>query len=89
MNREYLAEMHPKTVILDGPEFDEAIVGSIDGEDDDGEAVILIYSEPRLLRVLERQMSAEDAKEHLEYNIHGTMMGVKNGPLFMSMEWGD
>lgn len=67
-------------IFLEGPEFDAAIVGTIERF---GMPTIVCYDYARVLSILVRQgMSYEDAVEWYDFNIIGAWMGEET-PCFL------
>ena len=57
--------------------FDEAIIGVEEN------SMRLIYSVSMCIKILCRDMSEEDAKEHFMFNVHGSFVGEKT-PIWCS-----
>lgn len=69
--RDIIAELDPSTVLYDG--CDDALVGF---STRCGQPLIAIYSRQKLGEVFVKQgMSAEEAEEHIEYNLIGAWVG--------------
>lgn len=68
---EQILEYFPEEEILKADGFDDAIIGI---EESSGR---LIYSVSKCLKVLERDMSEEDASEYFWYNVHSAWIGDK------------
>lgn len=79
--REKLSEAYGDDLLfMDGPEFDEAILGV--AERAGGEAVVA-YDVVRVLAVLERDMSYEEAVEYFDFNISCAYVGEKT-PVYIN-----
>ena len=61
------------TVQIDG--FEDAIVGWVP----DGDNARLVYDFERCLEVLMRDMSEEDARDHFDFNVLGTLPNMHVG----------
>lgn len=74
-----IMEAHPgyKFKIADG--LDDAIIGL------DEKSMRLIYSESKVIEVLSREMSEEDAREYYEFNIVSAYLGPDT-PIFCQDE---
>jgi len=68
---EQILEYFPEEEILKADGFDDAIIGI---EESSGR---LIYSVSKCLKILEKDMSEEDASEYFWYNVHGAWVGEK------------
>lgn len=67
-------------IFLEGPEFDAAIIGTIERF---GQPRIVCYDYRKVMRVLVKQgMSHDDAVEWYEFNIIGAWMGEET-PCFL------
>ncbi|MAH46294.1 hypothetical protein CMI37_10715 [Candidatus Pacearchaeota archaeon] len=60
---DYLEDIGAMAVKMDG--FDDAVMGYTE----DGESFRLIYSHRGLVKVLEKDMSEEDALEYIDFNV--------------------
>ena len=84
---EALEAQELSAVQMDG--FDAALIGYVvDG--DDGWAR-LVYSYDRCLRVLMKQMSANDAVEYFDFNVAGSLVanahdGISDMPLVLHVD---
>jgi hypothetical protein len=79
--REELSEEWGQAFLfMSEPDYDEAIIGVM--ERAGGESVIA-YDTQKILAVLERSMSAEEAQEFFEYNILGAYMGDRT-PVYIT-----
>ena len=73
--RERLCEIYGDGLLfMDGPEFDAAILGV--AERAGGQAVVA-YDTQRVLRVLEQDMPADEAREYFDFNIGCAYVGEK------------
>lgn len=73
--REKLSETYGDDLLfMDGPEFDAAILGV--AERAGGQAVVA-YDTQEVLRVLEQDMSADEAREYFDFNINCAYVGKK------------
>jgi hypothetical protein len=79
--RETLSETFgPELMFLDEVDFDYAILGvaqKTDGHD------VVVYDTVRVLQVLRRDMSPEDAVEYFDFNISCAYLGPRT-PIFLS-----
>jgi hypothetical protein len=82
--REKLSETFgPELMFLDGVDFDEAILGvaqKTDGHD------VVVYDTVRVLQVLRRDMSPEDAVEYFDFNISCAYLGPTT-PMFLDSSY--
>lgn len=77
---ELLGEDEDDVVLLEGPEFDAAIVGLAERY---GQPRIVCYDYDKVLQVLRQQgMSEEEAVEWWDFNIIGAWMG-ETTPVFL------
>jgi hypothetical protein len=70
----------PELMFLDGVDFDYAILGvaqKTDGND------VVVYDTVRVLQVLRRDMSYEDAVEYFDFNISCAYLGPRT-PIYLS-----
>jgi len=82
--RERLSETYGEDLLfMDGPEFDEAILGV--AERAGGQAVVA-YDTEKVLRVLEQDMSADEAREYFDFNIGCAYVGEKT-PVYIDTEF--
>jgi hypothetical protein len=73
--REKLSETFgPELMFLDDQDFDAAILGV--GKKTDGHDVV-VYDTVRVIQVLERDMSYEEAVEYFDFNIGCAYVGKK------------
>ena len=80
MTREWIAEMDPEMIVLEGPGFDAAILGVVMVA---GTPDRVLYSVEKTIEVLVGQgMSREDAEEWYDFNIACAYMGEKT-PAFL------
>ena len=77
-----ILERYQDEELLKADGFDEAIIGV---SEDFNAPVRLVYSVSKCLRILEKDMSHEDALEHFNFNVSGGYVGEKT-PLWV---WDD
>jgi hypothetical protein len=78
--RGWIAEVDADMTVLDGPEFDSAILGIVTVA---GQPDRVLYSAEKVLDALVSQgMSREDAEEWYDFNIACAYMGEKT-PAFL------
>jgi hypothetical protein len=79
--REKLSETFgPELMFLDDQDFDTAILGvakKTDGND------VVVYDTVRVIQVLERDMSYEEAVEYFDFNISCAYLGPRT-PIYLS-----
>lgn len=75
-NAKRLAELYPDEDIYAAVGYDEAILGF------DERRGVVCYSSEKILDILRREMSDEEALEYFEFNIAGAMVGEKT-PTFV------
>lgn len=74
-----LKEMIKNAIIIDGYEFDEAIIGVVE----DNSGIKVLYSKEKVLSVLcNNGMTYDDALDFYEFNILGAYMG-ESTPVFL------
>lgn len=73
-----ILEEYPDLLKADG--FDEAIIGIVRRMD----IIALCYDRDKVIEILMRDMSEEDAYEYFDYNIAGAYVG-EHTPFFMEM----
>jgi hypothetical protein len=78
--REFVARQDETHMCLDG--FDAAILGVTEGYTNPGGHEVVVYSIPRILAKLEKQMSVPDAWDYFNHNILGSYIGERT-PLFV------
>ena len=61
-----IIETYPEEKIVKADGFDKAVIGF------DSESMRLIYSVKKCIKILQKEMSKEDALEYFEYNVRGT-----------------
>ena len=61
-----IIETYPEEKIVKADGFDKAVIGF------DSENMKLIYSVSKCIKILQKDMSKEDALEYFEYNVRGT-----------------
>ena len=72
-----LSEINPQALKADG--FDDAILGmSIRGGDDN----LIAYDYDKCVKILQKEMSYEDAVEYLEFNVVNSYVG-EGTPIFI------
>lgn len=76
MNREDLD--HEGLLFADG--FDEAILGVAERI---GMEAVVAYSTPKIIEILSRDMTEDEALEYFEFNILGAYVGERT-PIFIS-----
>jgi len=74
-NIDVICEMYPDEVFKTMPEYDEAILGV------ETHSMSLIYSEAKIVEILARDMSDEDAIEYFEFNVAGSLSSDPNHPI--------
>ena len=73
--RERLCEAYGDDLLfMDGSEFDEAILGVAERA---GGFAVVAYDTQTVLRVLEQDMSADEAREYFDFNIGCAYVGEK------------
>jgi len=77
MTREELNELAEGAILLDG--FDDCVVGVTESF---GEGIRILYSRDKILELLQKDMTEEDAIEYYYYNIVGGYFGEQN-PIFL------
>jgi len=79
--REALAEdWDTELLFLSEEEFDEAIIGVAERI---GEEPVVAYDTTKIVEVLSRSMTVDEAYEYFEFNILGAYVGLKT-PLFIT-----
>ena len=79
--REELAgEWDAELLFLSEEEFDEAIIGVAERI---GEEPVVAYDTTKIVEVLSRSMTVDEAYEYFEFNILGAYVGLKT-PLFIT-----
>jgi hypothetical protein len=78
--RDQLADENPEILLLDEEKFDEAIVGLIYKNT----GLVAVYDSYKIIEILNKEMSYQEAAEYYEYNIEGAYMGDKT-PVYMTM----
>ena len=68
---------------MDGPEFDKAILGVAERA---GGPAVVAYDTEKVLRVLEQDMSADEAREYFDFNIGCAYVGEKT-PVYIDTEF--
>lgn len=77
MDRETLAQEHPELLLADG--LDEAFIGIAERI---GMEPVAVYDEDKVLEILMRDMSEQDAYDNYDFNIRGAYVGERT-PLFL------
>lgn len=78
--REQLADESPEILLLDEEKFDDAIVGL----SYKNSGLVAVYDSYKIIEILNREMSYEEAAEYYTYNIEGSYMGDQT-PIYMTM----
>jgi hypothetical protein len=82
--REELAEIWDQDLLfMSEPEYDQAIIGVMERA---GGSPVIAYDTQKILDILERSMSVEEAQEFFEYNILGAYMGDKT-PVYITQNY--
>lgn len=76
--REELSEEYEGLLFADG--FDEAILGVAERI---GMEAVVAYSTPKIIEILAREMTEDEAVEFFEFNILGAYVGERT-PVFIS-----
>ena len=71
-------------LFLSEPEYDEAIIGVVERA---GSVPVIAYDTQKILDILARTMSMEDAQDHFDYNVVGSYVGEKTPVFITSAEW--
>ena len=66
-----IIESHPDDEFLKADGYDAAIIGV------DTATMRLIYSIKKCLKILEKQMTPDEAREYFDFNVSGAYMGEK------------
>jgi hypothetical protein len=80
MKEEFLdiiTEINPNALMADG--FDDAILGITNRCGDDS---LIAYDYDKCVKILQKEMSYEDAVEYMEFNIVGSYVG-EGTPIFI------
>tara|TARA_R110001592_G_scaffold179189_1_gene420657 strand:+ start:2632 stop:2883 length:252 start_codon:yes stop_codon:yes gene_type:complete len=72
-----ITEINPKALMADG--FDDAILGITNRCGDDS---LIAYDYDKCVKILQKEMSYEDAVEYMEFNIVGSYVG-EGTPIFI------
>ena len=70
IDKDEIGDISPEALTCDG--FDEAIIGIAERI---GMETIVAYDKDKVLEILMKDMSYEEAMEYYEYNILGALMG--------------
>jgi len=82
--REELAEIWDQDLLfMSEPEYDDAIIGVMERA---GGSPVIAYDTQKILDILERSMSVEEAQEFFEYNILGAYVGDKT-PVYITQNY--
>jgi len=82
--REELAEIWDQDLLfMSEPEYDQAIIGVMERA---GGSPVIAYDTQKILDILERSMSVEEAQEFFEYNILGAYVGDKT-PVYITQNY--
>jgi hypothetical protein len=76
--RDELSAYHDDLLFADG--FDEAILGVAERI---GMDAVVAYSTPKIIEILAREMTEDEAIEYFEFNILGAYVGERT-PVFIS-----
>lgn len=76
--REELSEEYGDLLFADG--FDDAILGVAERI---GMEAVVAYSTPKIIEILSRDMTEDEAVEYFEFNILGAYVGERT-PVFIS-----
>ena len=76
--RDELSAYHDGLLFADG--FDDAILGVAERI---GMEAVVAYSTPKIIEILAREMSEDEALEYFEFNILGAYVGERT-PIFIS-----
>jgi hypothetical protein len=77
--REFLAESDPELLFLSESKYDEAIIGLCESF----KGICVAYDLNKIIDILKRDMSHDDALEWYAYNMVGAYMG-EHTPVFIS-----
>lgn len=78
--REQLADESPEILLLDEEKFDEAIVGIVYSKN----VPVAVYDSYKIIEILNKEMSYQEAAEYYSYNIEGSYVGDQT-PLYITM----
>ena len=82
--REELADLWDQDLLfMSEPEYDDAIIGVMERA---GGSPVIAYDTQKILDILERSMSVEEAQEFFEYNILGAYVGDKT-PVYITQNY--
>ena len=85
MNREELSEEYGDLLFMSEVEFDEAIIGVAERI---GMEAVVAYDTDKIIEILSRDMTEEEAIEYFDFNIIGAYVGertpiyIKKSPYF-------
>ena len=74
--KDLMYEYNPNFLTADG--FDEAIIGIVDGFDQNP---VILYDQDKCIDILAKDMPREEAVEYFNFNVMGSYVG-KNTPKF-------
>jgi len=78
--REQLADESPEILLLDEEKYDEAIVGLVYKSG----GMVAVYDSYKIIEILNKEMSYDEAAEYYTYNIEGSYMGDQT-PIYMTL----
>lgn len=78
--RDELSEEYEGLLFMTQVEFDEAILGVAERI---GMEAVVAYSTPKIIEILSRDMTEEEAVEYFEFNILGAYVGERT-PIFVT-----
>ena len=82
--REELSEIWGQAFLfMSEPDYDAAIIGVVERA---GASPVIAYDTQKILDILERDMSMEEAQEFFEYNILGAYMGDQT-PMYITQNY--
>lgn len=79
--REHFAEIDESFLFADG--FDDAIIGHVTVA---GRRDVILYDREKVIKILMKDMSREDAEEYFEYNVQGAYVGEATPALATLLE---
>ena len=71
--KDIIAEGDSEILIADG--FDDAILGYVERLGENGYQTYALYDKEKVIKMLENDMTREEAVEYFEYNILGAYVG--------------
>ena len=89
--RDVLSEQAEDLLFLDEPEYDEAIMGLVQGYDSTGITLCVLYDRAKVISILARDFGdteeAQDmAEEFFSFNIEGSYVGPHTPRFFTPVE---